>query len=315
MRRFESYVPTPRTAYALLVLGAAIWGSGIVIARGVHEFIPPVALGVARGVVALCVLAPLVLMDWARVRAAWRRHWRLFVLLGFLQMWPQTVVLIALNYTTAINATLINGAQPAMAAILLWALYGDRVTLGQGVGIALALGGIVVMVTRGDWQAVTTLEFNVGDWLTLGAILLFALYSIQIPRLPRETGLATTLFLITLTGTVTMTPVMVYEQMFIRQVVFDGRTIATMLWMGIVISTASILLWNMCLTAIGTQKSAIFLNLNPIFAALFAIAFLGEELFVYHLAGAVLVLGGITLVIRRARRGATAEAIAPKVEA
>jgi drug/metabolite transporter (DMT)-like permease len=249
------------------------------------------------------------------VTAAWRRHWRLFVLLGFLQMWPQTIVLIALNYTTAINATLINGAQPAMAAILLAVFYRDRITLGQSIGIALALGGIVVMVSRGDWHAVAALEFNIGDWLTLFAILCFAFYSIQVPRLPRATGLATALFLITLTGTTTMFPVFIYEQMFIRSVTFDGVTIVTVLWMGIVISTASILLWNMCLSAIGTQKAAIFLNLNPIFAALFAIVFLGEQLFAYHFVGAVLVLGGITMVIRLARRAASADAIAPKVEA
>jgi drug/metabolite transporter (DMT)-like permease len=62
----------------------------------------------------------------------------------------------------------------------------------------------------------------------------------------------------------------------------------------------------MCLRTVGTQKSSIFLNLNPVFAALFAIAFLGEKLYPYHLAGAVLVCGGITLVIRAGRRAASA---------
>jgi drug/metabolite transporter (DMT)-like permease len=52
------------------------------------------------------------------------------------------------------------------------------------------------------------------------------------------------------------------------------------------------------------RVAAIFLNLNPVFAALFAVIFLGEEIFLYHLAGAVLVCGGITLVIRMARRPA-----------
>src|SRR5690606_21810341 len=101
-------------------------------------------------------------------------------------------------------------------------------------------------------------------------------------------------------------PVYVYESMFIRSVEFNAVTVATAVWMGVVISAFSILLWNMCLTAIGTQRSAIFLNLNPVFAAFFAILFLGETLYPYHLAGAVLVCGGITMVIRLARRAAAA---------
>ena len=302
MNRFETYIPSARAAYALLVVGAVVWGSGIVIGRGVHEAIPPIGLGFWRAIVALVLLLPVVLPDLGRVKAILRRHWRVFVALGFLQVWPQALMLLALNYTTAINVTLVNGAQPAMAAIAMGILYRDRVTRGQAIGIVLALAGIVVMVSRGDWQTVATLQFNGGDWLALGCIVLFSLYSILLPRVPHELGLTTMLFLISLCGAVTIFPVYLYESLFVRAMDFNGVTVVTVLWMGAVISAASILLWNMCLRAIGTQKATIFLNLNPVFAAIFAIVFLGEQLHLYHLGGAVLVGGGITLVIRLARQ-------------
>lgn len=304
MSRLETFAPRPAAVYALLVAATAVWGSGMVLGRGVIADIPPIGLGFWRLTVAILVLLPLVLPELFRLAPLIRRKWRFITLLGILQVWPQTIVLLALNYTTAINATLLNAAQPAITAILTAVLLRDRVTHGQAAGIVLALIGIVVMVSRGDIHVFLGLNYNRGDWLVLLAVAMWALYTIKLPAVPREMGLATTLFLVSLSGTLTMTPFYIYETLFVRAMQWNTITLATTLYMGIVISAISIFVWNMCIRAVGPQKTSIFLNLNPVFAALFAIVFLGEELYLYHLAGAVLVCGGITMVIRLARRRA-----------
>ena len=54
--------------------------------------------------------------------------------------------------------------------------------------------------------------------------------------------------------------------------------------------------------AIGPSRAGIFVNLFPVFSAILAIIFLGEELHAYHLAGAACVCLGITLVVLAGRR-------------
>jgi drug/metabolite transporter (DMT)-like permease len=302
MRWIETFEPRPGAAYALLVAMTVVWGSGMVLARGVAEHIPPIGLGFWRLTVACIVLLPLVLPHLFTQGPLLRRHAKFFTLLGILQVWPQTIVLLALNYTTAINATLLNGAQPAITAILAAVLLRDRMTWPQTFGIVMALIGIIVMVAHGDIDVVLGLDFNVGDWLVVMAVVMWAFYTLKLPTVPRDFSPATVLFMVTFCGTVAMIPFYLYEAVYVRAMTIDALTIGTTVYMGVVISAISIFVWNMCLRTIGPQKTSVFINLNPVFAALFAIVFLGEVLHLYHLFGALLVCGGITLVVTMGRR-------------
>ena len=74
MRRIETFEPRPGVAYALLVAMTVIWGSGMVLARGVNEHIPPIGLGFWRLTVACIVLLPLVLPHLLSQGPLLRRH-------------------------------------------------------------------------------------------------------------------------------------------------------------------------------------------------------------------------------------------------
>jgi drug/metabolite transporter (DMT)-like permease len=294
----ESFHPRPAVAYTLLIIGTVVWGSGMVIGRGVREAIPPVGLGFWRLSTVVVALLPLVWGELVRLRPVIRRHWRFYILLALFQMWPQVIVLVALNFTTAINATLINAAQPALTAILTALVFRGRVGLGAAIGVTLALVGVGVMVAHGDLAELRTLQFNVGDLLAFGAVVLWSFYALCLPRAPREVGIATSLFLIALAGAVTMLPFYLIETVWVRPVHLNGITITTILWMGLVISAASIFVWNVSIRVLGPQRATIFLNLNPVWAAIFAVVFLGEALYPYHFVGAAFVAAGIILVVR-----------------
>jgi drug/metabolite transporter (DMT)-like permease len=243
-------------------------------------------------------LLPLVWSELVRLRPVIKEHWRLFLLLAVFQMWPQVITLVAVNFTTAINATLINAAQPALTAILTAAVFRGQVRFGTAIGVALALVGVGVMVAHGDLAGLKAMQFNIGDLLAFAAVILWSFYALCLPRVPREIGIATTLFLIAFAGSVTMLPCYVIESIWVRPVHLNGATAMTVLWMGLVISLASIFVWNVSIRVLGAQRATIFLNLNPVWAALFAVVFLGEALYPYHLVGAAFVCAGIVLVVR-----------------
>jgi len=57
--------------------------------------------------------------------------------------------------------------------------------------------------------------------------------------------------------------------------------------------------WNRGVGAIGAHRASLFSYLMPLFSAGLAYAFLGEEIALYHLVGAALILLGIFLANRR----------------
>ncbi len=46
---------------------------------------------------------------------------------------------------------------------------------------------------------------------------------------------------------------------------------------------------------IGASQASIFINLMPVFSALIAMAFLGEQIALFHLVGGMLVLAGVIM--------------------
>lgn len=53
--------------------------------------------------------------------------------------------------------------------------------------------------------------------------------------------------------------------------------------------------WNHGVAGIGANRTGLFINLIPVFAAILAILFLGEHLETFHLAGMGLILTGFIL--------------------
>ena len=56
--------------------------------------------------------------------------------------------------------------------------------------------------------------------------------------------------------------------------------------------------WNRGVAVIGANRTGLFINLIPVFAAILAIVFLGETLKAFHLVGMVLIVAGFVLFNR-----------------
>ena len=58
-------------------------------------------------------------------------------------------------------------------------------------------------------------------------------------------------------------------------------------------------LWVRGVASIGPNRASVFIHLMPLFGAVLAITFLGEEIASYHVLGAALVLVGVILSSRK----------------
>jgi len=296
-----NFKPTPIVAYMLVTGTALSFAASTVVQRGVHEDVPAFGGSFWRWFLAALVLWPIVWHELPSKKALLKNNWQLILLLGFLLVGSSALLFLGLNFTTAINGTLINASQPALTVLPAWLLSRDRITIGQSIGILAAFGGIFVMVSKGNLMAFLALELNVGDIMALGAVLGWAIYATSLHRLPTELGSTVTLFVIFLVGSLSVLPFYIIESVFFRLMPLSGSVIGIIAFLGIT-SLAGMAMWNTALRTVGPNRATIFLNLVPVFGVSLAIIFLGERLYLYHLAGAGLVGLGIFMVVSRSRR-------------
>jgi drug/metabolite transporter (DMT)-like permease len=290
--------------YLLLSLTSLFWAGNIVLARYVAGHVPPMTLSCVRWVGAFVMLLPFA---WPHLRRDWpalRARLPLMVVLsatGFainnaLAYW-------ALQYTTALNALLIQSSGPLFVALWSLTLFGVRLTWAQLAGIAISLAGVLTIILRGDFAALAGIQLNRGDVMLTGAMLAFGLYSALMPRRPKTHQLS----LIACTtggGALLLLPFSIWEYSSGVRLEFDALTVVTLLYAMIFPSTLAYLCFNRGIALIGPNRAAPFFHLMPVFGSAMAILLLGEQPRLFHLVGYLLVLAGVVIASRQASAGA-----------
>ncbi|MCE2509565.1 MAG: DMT family transporter [Alphaproteobacteria bacterium] len=285
-----------RSPYFLVAFAMFLSASNLIVGRAVAGEIPPVALCFWRWTIAFFFLLPFA---WPALRMQYRtllNAWKLLTLLGFFGITGFFVIVYAaLQWTTAINASLINAAVPAVIPVIAWLMFSDRVTTRQALGIALTMIGVVIIVLRGDLRLLGEFDLSWGDPMILSATFFWAFYSVLLKRLPE--GLNTTAVLTAVIGfgLVMLLPLYGLEMASGKTMPLDGFTIVTLLYVGIFCAAIGYLCWNYGVAKLGPNRTGVLFNLVPVFALFQAMLFLGENLYGYHYFGIPLVFYGIWL--------------------
>ncbi|MCA9921783.1 MAG: DMT family transporter [Anaerolineales bacterium] len=284
--------------YLLLMSAPLFWAGNVVLARGINELLPPVAFAFWRWVTATAVILPFA---WPYVQQEWptvRRSWRILLLLGILGISSfNTLLYIGVQTTTAINAAMMQTVMPAMIVVFSLLLFREHITPGQLVSVLISIVGALVIVFRGDVAAVRSLSFVVGDGLIFVAVALYGLYSALLrkrPLLHPLTFIAVTFFM----GTVGLLPIYLWELAQVGGFPLSRTIISSILYVAIFPSILSYLCWNGGISVVGANRGGLFINLVPVFASLLSILFLDELPQLFHLAGMVLIFGGMLLFHR-----------------
>lgn len=286
-------------AYGLIAATVLTWAIGVVIARGVHEEIPPIGLSFWRWIIATIILLPFVWGELRKNIQLVKKNLAYFWVQGVFMTGGGMLLFLAVNFTTAINVALVNATQPILTVLLAWIFIREEIKIVQILGIVAAFIGVAVMVTKANLGVISSLAFNVGDFITVLATTFYASYAINIRNMPKGLGTFPALFVILFMGSITLLPIYVGETIFIRPTPFTGQLAIVVLVLALLVSILSIAMWNTGNAVVGHNKAAVFVNLMPVYSAILAIYFLDERLYFYHLIGAVFVCSGIFLVVRK----------------
>ena len=297
--------PAPTVAYLLLTLMALFFAANHVIGRGVHVEIPPVGLSFWRWVTGALILAPFVLSRPRVLSRVFGRHAGVLLLLGGMLVGSTTLILLALNFTMAINVSVINAIQPGLTVLFAWMFLKEPLSGRQVLGVVAACMGVLVMLSKGHWQTLVGLEMNRGDLIALLAMGGFAAYAVSLFRLPRELSFAESLFGLIVMGSVALLPFYLIESLFISTVPLNMQTVGVVFILALLVSVLGMLMWNIGNRRVGPSRAVMFINLIPVFGVILATVFLDESIHGFHVLGAACIIVGIQLVVRKKGTGLT----------
>jgi drug/metabolite transporter (DMT)-like permease len=285
--------------YLLLTATILFWALNWIAGRALRDDVPSYSLAFWRWVTASALLLPFAWPHLVRGWPAMRRSWRIMLALGVLgTTFCNLTSYAGLKYTTAVSGSILNSFVPVIIVAISWAFLGERLRASQWAGVAISLTGVLSIVGRGDPMVILTLSLNLGDLWILGSTLLWALYTVCLRWRPPDLHPLGLLGANAIVGVVAMLPVYLWSLSQGLHITWTAGAMAGLAYVGVFPSVLGYIFWNNAVARVGPNKAGMFMHLMPVFASLLAIAFLGERLHLFHVAGMAMIFGGIWLTSR-----------------
>ena len=279
----------------LLVATAQV--SNMILARGVAGSVPPFSIAFFRWSIVALGLLPVVVMALREKPAALRGQWPGIALAGFLGMFIcGGPVYVAGITTSAINLALIMALSPIVVLLFSFATGHESIARRQIIGMAVALAGALLIITKG--QASVGPGLSTGDLLALLAMLGWAGYTLMQNRVGQGVSFLARIGLFAAAGALFSLPFAVHEIWQTPSAAFTGRAALVYLFAGLVPGLFAYAAYAFLGARFGAVSTSLSLYLGPIVSAALSILFLGEAPTIIHLIGGALSLGGMYLCLQ-----------------
>ncbi len=287
--------------WLLLALAALFWAGNIVIARAFRAELPPLGLTFWRWTLAALIFLPFA---WPMARKQWpviRREARFIALLSLLGLSGfGSLMYLALQSTTALNASFIIAMCPAVIPLVAWLGTREAITGLHAIGIIVSAVGAVAIISAGNPLGLLDGDFNDGDLMVIGAMLIWSVYSVAVRHRPKDLHPYVLLLTTMAFGGLVMLPLWLWESTS-RSMPLTTDVLVVIGYIAVFPSIGAYFCFNRGIEVVGPTKGGLAMHLVPLFGALLAVLFLGETFRAYHGVGIFAIFLGVGLVSRAGR--------------
>jgi drug/metabolite transporter (DMT)-like permease len=280
-----------------LVLVTLVWGSSFVVVKNVVEDAPPLAFLFFRFLLATLVC---VVLAWRRPRTPGLL--RDGAIIGSLLAGGMILQVLGQVETSASNAAFLTGLSVVLVPFAAFARTRSLPSLENGIGIALAAAGFVLLTLPQGGGPI-----NRGDVLVFGCAIVFAFFIVEIAlRAGRHDASCLTVVQLAVVavsaGIVSAIFRAAGSPVELRPIVWEGTFLRGVLYLATIGTVGTFLTQTWAQRHMSATHAAIIFALEPVWAALLAAWLLGERLGRMGLWGGALVLAGIVVSEMRLRR-------------
>jgi drug/metabolite transporter (DMT)-like permease len=289
---------TPGT-YAKLVAVPAIWGGTFIAGRVLALALPAAVGSVLR--YATAVLALLVAARWLEggLPRLTRRQMLGTLLLGASGIFAYNLFFLgALARLPASRTSLIIALNPVVTIAAASLLLGERLSARRWLGVAIALLGVWIVVSRGDVLGSVRGAVGIGELLMFGGVCSWAAYTLLGRRvLAGLSPLAATTYA-ALWGLVFLALAAAPDLPDLARSGFTLPVVLSVLYLGVMGTSVAFVWYYQAVQRLGASRTVVFNNLVPVFGATFGVLLLGEPLLPSMLVGGAIAVAGVMLVSR-----------------
>ena len=284
---------TAMLAVSGFVAVAVLQVTNMILARANAGAIPPFSLAFFRWSIIAIGLAPFVLHALKAQRSQLLSRGWLILFVGFLGMFLcGGPVYMAGVSTTAINIALIMALSPIVVLVISWLRGLETIGTFQIFGAAAALGGALLIISRGHPSTLLIVADVQGDLLVVLAMLGWSGYTLLQSRAAPELPLIGRVCLFAAGGALLSLPFAAVEAFQAPQRVFNAHAVAIYLFAGIVPGILAYAGFAYLGGRFGSVRASLVVYIGPIASALLSWAVLGEPPhWIDGLGGALILLG------------------------
>lgn len=266
----------------ILLLITLIWGSTFVIVKNVLSSISPMFFQGYRFAFASLVLVPFL---WKNIRSFDKTTIKHGIILGIYLGVGFGLQTVGLQYTSASKSAFLTGMMVVLTPIFQLLLERRRPTRGNVIGIVLVTIGLFLLT------APTGSAFNIGDLMTIGCAIIFAVYIVYLDIYTKDAFRPENVFyqLLTTSALGFIGALIIEEPIFTA----ESSVLIAIVYLGLFASAIATFLQSKFQRDTTPTRAAIIFAMEPVVASIFAYFILQEVFTLPSLIGAASILSGL----------------------
>lgn len=277
--------------YGSIVLAMVFWSFSFIWTQVAMESFEPVTLVTLR-----LVFASLLLFLFAKitgkVQKIKKEDYKWFFLLALFEPYLYYMgETYGLQYMSATTASVIIATIPLFAPVLAFFMLKERITWTNILGIIVSISGVilVIYVPGSGMEA----EFR-GVFLMFMAVFAAVFYTATLRRISMHYHTINVILYQSLIGLVFFVPTFfVTDFSQISQLKISWKSLEALIMLSIFASVLAFVLFAWVVRKIGIAKTNVFVNLIPVFTAIFSWLLLKQFLSFTQWTGIVIVVAGL----------------------
>jgi len=278
-----------------------VWGASFIATKLALQETTPVVVIWLRFGIGVLILGVFVI---ARREFAFpaSRELGYFSLLGFLGItFHQWIQVTGLQTARATTTAWIITTIPIFIALLARVMLKEKLGWTRIAGIALASFGVLLVITRGDLDAILRGQFGTyGDFLVLISAVNWAVFSVVSRKALKTHSATQMMFFVMFFGWLFSCLWLATTSDYESVTRLSSQAWFSILFLGIICSGIAYIFWYDGLKELPASQMGSFLYLEPLVTVIVAALLLHEDLYIAVFVGGAAILAGVWIVNRPA---------------
>lgn len=291
---FQKY-DQAQLGYVFAILAAVMFGSVSVVAKPLVSSVDPILLASLVYIISAITLSPFA---QKKKKSLTKRELLLVLSIALCgAVIAPSLYFVGLTHASASDAALIANGEVFFSVLLAVIFFREKLRVVGWIAILLVLAGMAIITTNLDFTTFTLQQIHYKDMLLIISMLFWGLDNNLSRYLAQKMDVANIVQIKSAVGGGML--LVIALLVFQVDINIGTNQIIPILLLGIVGFAASLFFFLQGLKRIGTVRTITIFSMSSVFGVVAAALFLGEQISLYQIIAAGIMILGVYLVSRK----------------